>query len=47
MTPLNLHRDEGFEIRNNTSVDVGNSDFNPNRINIWLVDGIVDFAAVY
>jgi hypothetical protein len=39
--------DEGFEIRDNTSVDVGNSDFNPNRINIWLVDGIVDFAAVY
>lgn len=38
--------DEGFEIRDN-SIDVGNSDFNPNRINIWLVDGIVDFAAVY
>lgn len=44
---IDMVRNEGFEIRDNTSVDVGNSDFNPNRINIWLVDGIVDFAAVY
>lgn len=44
---IDVVRDEGFEIRDNTSVDVVTSDFDPNRINIWLVDGIVDFAAVY
>lgn len=44
---IDMVRDEGFEIRDNTSVDAGDGGFNPNRINIWLVDGIVDFAAVY
>ena len=39
-------RDEGFAIRDNSDADDANSDFNPDRINIWLVDAIVDFAAV-
>jgi hypothetical protein len=44
---IDVIRDEGFEMRDNTDADEVHSDFNPDRINIWLVDGIVDFAAVY
>jgi hypothetical protein len=43
---IEIVRHEGLEVRDNTGIDVVNSDFDPNRINIWLVDGIVDFAAV-
>jgi len=40
-------RAEGFEVRDVTDVEVVQSDFNPNRINISLRNGIVEFAAVY
>jgi hypothetical protein len=38
---------EGFVARDLTGVEAATSDFNPDRINIWSVDGVVDFAAVY
>lgn len=41
-----LIRQDGFEVRDNTNAAEVESDFNPDRINIYVVDGIVDFAAV-
>lgn len=40
-------RAEGFEVRDVTDLEVVQSDFNPNRINILISTGIVEFAAVY
>lgn len=44
---VDLIGEEGFEVRDNTGADLVDSDFNPARINIWIADGVVDFAAVY
>jgi hypothetical protein len=44
---ISIIGEEGFEVRDNTDADTVDSDFNPGRINIWIVDDVIDFAAVY
>ena len=43
---IDLIRRSGFEVRDNTDADEVESDFNPERIDIYIVDGVVDFADV-
>lgn len=44
---IDLIRREGFAVRDLTDLDEAESDFNPDRINIWIIDGVIDFAAVF
>ena len=37
---------EGFVVRDLTDAEMVQSDFNPERINIWTSDDIVEFATV-
>ncbi len=39
--------DRGFEVRYNTDAEAVDDDYNTNRINIWVTEGVIKFAAVY